>query len=821
MKPKLPALLLSLLCGLHGCDTPSSRLSFEQKIPGPYPSLSGSFSGEAVAQSPDPLVAYRWADPKASDDLESYVLYPESVGTNNPAHARWKPKRPETVEVSGPCELMFDFGRVSAGWLEFDAEGLDGAEIEMSISEFNEPAVFNAGSEHPRKTAVPVRYGDTYRLELNRDLYEGVRFGWIHVRRIGRPVTLSDVRLVCQIKPTNYEGSFACSDTMLTRIWYTGAYDVKLNLLKDYFGAILMERSDRHSWTGDAHPSQAASMVAFGNFDFVRTNLFYTSTQFNGIAAYSLYWVLSLIDYYDYTADRATLDSLTENACGKLDAAYAHYENAPSLQFYGWDERLGAGFEHPDGEETRTAYKMLSIRAWREFARTMTHAGRTDLARKYQGYADEKIEALRQTGTWTSALGIHAAADAVNAGFADPAERAALWETAFSDRLQRLSYSPFNQYFIMQAVARMGRYDEALATADDCWGGQIRYGGTTFFEVYRPCWNDVIVRNGAPVNNQCGYTSLTHPWSAGIVKWLSEEILGIKPLAPGFAQFSVTPCLSATLTWVEGSVPTPHGTIRASFDLERNRAEITVPEETSARIGLPKAGRKVGSVTVDGQPVAPLGEDSAFVYIALERPGRHLIETSSTGTLAEPVREPLRYAYETIPAQDSTTGGNWRGIYGNRGHILCNYDGDGRHRTQLPDFITSVVFAKNGDRCLHTGTADTRAPESDRPDETVRNIGTAFTLDPAPCNQTMTIDIESRDATPYRIALYFIDWERDERRSAVEVFDLKNKELLMPVQIVDRYGEGKYVIVEADRSVRLRIDQIRGTNASLGALFFD
>ena len=131
------------------------------------------------------------------------------------------------------------------------------------------------------------------------------------------------------------------------------------------------------------------------------------------------------------------------------------------------------------------------------------------------------------------------------------------------------------------------------------------------------------------------------------------------------------------------------------------------------------------------------------------------------------------------------------------------------------------MFAKTGDRCLHRDISDRRALRSDRPDDTLRRIGTAFTLDPAPCNQTMTVDIESRDDTPYRIALYFIDWERDGRRSAVEVFDLENKELLMPVQIVDRYGEGKYLVFEADRSVRLRIDQVRGTNASLGALFFD
>lgn len=31
-------------------------------------------------------------------------------------------------------------------------------------------------------------------------------------------------------------------------------------------------------------------MVAFGNYDFVKQNIFYTSTQFNGIAGYSLYW---------------------------------------------------------------------------------------------------------------------------------------------------------------------------------------------------------------------------------------------------------------------------------------------------------------------------------------------------------------------------------------------------------------------------------------------------------------------------------------------------------------------------------------------------
>jgi len=319
-----------------------------QKKNPPYNPVSATSIDKKIDYSPDPLYGYRWENPRSTDELEIYTLYPVQLSADEPGNFEYE-KDLSTVKVTGDCSLMFDFGQVNAGWLEFDSDNMD-AEIEMSISEFNEPAVFNLGSQHPVKTARPARYGNTYRLELNNELYEGVRFGWIHLKKLNRPATIKNVRLICQIKPTNYEGSFSCSDKTLTRMWYIGAYTVKLNLLKDHFGAILMERSDRHSWTGDAHVSQAASMVAFGNYDFVKTNLIYTSEQYNGIASYSLYWVLSLIDYYNYTGDKELVDRFLENACGKLETAYSHYGQNPHIAFCGWDERLGAGFESTTNE---------------------------------------------------------------------------------------------------------------------------------------------------------------------------------------------------------------------------------------------------------------------------------------------------------------------------------------------------------------------------------------------------------------------------------------------------------------------------------------
>jgi hypothetical protein len=788
----------------------------------PYKPISGSWSGAAAVHSPDPLVAYRWDNPQATDSLEIYTLNPVNVRSDNEASVEIV--NPSSLKVTGACNLMFDFGRVSAAWFEFDSDNLDG-DIEMSISEYNEPAIFNIGAQHPHKTARPVKYGHTFRLELNKELYEGVRFAWIHIKTLSGHADLSNIRLVCQAKPVNYDGSFSCSDTLFTRMWYTGAYTTRLNLLYDYFGAILMERSDRHSWTGDAHPSQAASMVAFGNYDFVKTNLRYTGKKSNGIASYSIYWVLSLIDYYNYTGDRALLDEMLDNACDKLDAAYLHFDNLPNLGFNGWDERLGAGFEKPNCEESKNVYRMLCIRAWSEFANILAFAEHHDLTAKYRNYADEKIKALRGNPSWTKSLGIHSAAEVVNAGFADVGETEALRQNVFADRLQRVSYSPFNQFFIMQSLARMRRHSEALTTADDCWGGQLRYGGTTFFEVFRPSWNNISQPNDAPVNNQCGYTSLTHPWSSGVTKWLSEEVLGVKPLTPGFVSFVFKPYLSDRITWVKGSVPTLNGVIAASFDLLSGEGSLTAPSGTVATVAIPKAGRKIAKVAFEGnsrkkQKPSLTGEDDDYLYYNGFEAGAYKIKVHYKSTMPVSTIEPMNYDYnEATVTVDARTQGNWKGKYGTKGYMLINFDSL-QHRTKLPDFIDDIRFNLNANIHWATGVDDTRALVSDAGDAR-RNIGAIHTNDPHACLQTMTVDISSKPSHTYRVSLYFVDWDRMGRRSAIEVFGIDDKRLLMPVQMVREYGEGKYVTFTFNQPVRLRINMVRGLNAALSGIFID
>ena len=150
----------------------------------PYAYLNGGdFKGPNVPESPDPLMRYRWDNPKAGDELQVYYLRPVSVLAENRENfenlSSLTSHNPH-VTINGTGSIMMDFGVESAAWLEFDSPDLTGT-VRMSISEYNKPAIVNAGAQNRFKTKKPVKYGNTYRLELNTELYEGVRFGWIHI----------------------------------------------------------------------------------------------------------------------------------------------------------------------------------------------------------------------------------------------------------------------------------------------------------------------------------------------------------------------------------------------------------------------------------------------------------------------------------------------------------------------------------------------------------------------------------------------------------------------------------------------------------------
>ena len=73
--------LLSLF--LPACKPETTRLGTPSPAPQPYKWFTASETGKQLAESPDPLVGWRWENPSAGDDLEIYTLDPVNLSSED------------------------------------------------------------------------------------------------------------------------------------------------------------------------------------------------------------------------------------------------------------------------------------------------------------------------------------------------------------------------------------------------------------------------------------------------------------------------------------------------------------------------------------------------------------------------------------------------------------------------------------------------------------------------------------------------------------------------------------------------------------------
>lgn len=107
--------------------------------------------------------------------------------------------------------------------------------------------------------------------------------------------------------------------------------------------------------------------------------------------------------------------------------------------------------------------------------------------------------------------------------------------------------SPFFLYFSLGALFAVGETQTALEVIRRDWGGMLEKGVNT-------CWETFAV------SDKTFTRSIAHAWSAGPSVYLLENVLGIRPVQPGYRTFTVRPELG-DLQYAHGSVCTPFGPI--------------------------------------------------------------------------------------------------------------------------------------------------------------------------------------------------------------------------------------------------------------------
>ena len=402
-----------LICTwIHLISTVCSLLEPYEYLHGGYYLSNSSQDYLDPSLSPDPLVNYRWnlsSNTNLSNYLQIYNVTPKSGNVIQGNEASFTgldtingDSTKVDINIGGTGIVAIDFGQENAGWFEFDSDNFNNNSkiLYLSLSEYNQPWWIYYSQFNKTKIPLQLKNNVTFQLKTNSQYYEGTRFGFIITQNNddnynnGIDININQLRCVAQIRPTNYVGSFNSSVNLLltstdeesnnnnnnnnnnnsielTKIWYTAAYCVKMNMLPTQvfsngtitggLGAILMYRGDRIAWVGDNHISQKVILYAFGEFYYVFQQLYKTTNDSNGgIESYSLYWVQSVYDYFLFTNDTQAVMKYFVNAInGVLNHAIDNFGNEfNALTFYGWDDRIGAGFQQPDSTPVMFCFEL-------------------------------------------------------------------------------------------------------------------------------------------------------------------------------------------------------------------------------------------------------------------------------------------------------------------------------------------------------------------------------------------------------------------------------------------------------------------------------
>jgi hypothetical protein len=399
----------------------------------------------------------------------------------------------------------------------------------------------------------------------------GFRFVRIDATDPAQPIGIAEVHAVLQLRDVPYVGSFRCNDERLNRIWQVGAYTVHLNMQEYLWDGI---KRDRLAWLGDMHPEVSTINAVFGfnevvprSLDLIR-DLTPPTEWMNGISSYSMWWVLIQEDLWMHQGNRAYLDAQKDYLVKLLRhlttfVAADGREQLDGMRFLDWPTFENKAAVH-EGLQAMLALTMESG------ARLSTTLGDEPTAKLCR----ETAIKLRQHQPESSGRKSPAALLAL-AGARPPKEVAdkVLKANGPSD------LSTFYGFYVLQALAKSDDTDAALDFIRTYWGGMLDYGATTFWEDFDLAWTnnaariDELVPPGkkdihGDYGAHCyiGFRhSLCHGWASGPTAWLSQQVLGVTPLAPGFKRVRVVPQLGR-LQWAEGTYPTPLGPIKVRHE---------------------------------------------------------------------------------------------------------------------------------------------------------------------------------------------------------------------------------------------------------------
>lgn len=546
-----------------------------------------------------------WIDAsgKASDTSASVYrnagCWNFSSADRKPSTFRLEREPQEAVSVRQPPAggWLYDFGKETFGYLVFhhiEGEGL----LHVYYGESSEEAQDRDYCETLDIFGVAGR--EVTDLSTGSPLADNVTpnskaFRFVYVETEGN-VRLDGLSMLYEYLPAKPRGSFRCSDEAVNRMWDISAYTLHLTMREFFIDGI---KRDRWTWSGDAYQSYLMNYYLFFDSECVKRTVWQlrgkdpVTAHVNTIMDYTFYWFIGIYDYYLYTGDRHFVSQIYPRMQTLMDYVLERTDQEGLVEGLAGDWVFVDWSPEPMDKHGALSFEqILFCKSLETMALCADLAGSSDDAKKYQKLYTRLKDKLSPTfwnndlqalvhnsvnGKQSDAVTKYANMFAIFYGYLDGKDISSVAEhVLLNDQVMRIT-TPYMRFYEMEALCCLGKQTEVLRQMKEYWGGMIRLGATSFWEAYDPDLDQGQGATIAPHLSMYGRPygkSLCHAWGASPLYLLGKYFLGVKPVKPGYEEFSITPVLGG-LEWMEGSVPTPHGDIHVRMSTHEIRVQAT------------------------------------------------------------------------------------------------------------------------------------------------------------------------------------------------------------------------------------------------------
>ncbi len=452
-------------------------------------------------------------------------------------------------------------------------------------------------------TATSGAVSATYVTKEGEQEFEAL--GWINGEHITYKIPRGVTVVSLKYRETGYNsefvGDFKMDDEFFNTLWQKSLRTLYVTMRDNYMDCPDRERAQ---WWGDATSEMIMTMYSMDSNSYLlyqkgvnsmlshvtESGVLQTVVPISGdyfeLPIQQLGGIVGFMTYYQYTGDVSFIEKVYLYSLNYLKLWETGGNNLVEHRAGSWDwPDWGKKADMTAIENAWVYYALSSVE---EMAMLLGKESDLPLIRERKASIKEGYKALWTEKGYKSEdvkkPDDRANALAVLAGLADSTQYGIILDVLTDTK----NASPYMEYYVLEAMCKMGKYQEAKERMKDRYGDMVNTDYSTLWEF----WNS-------------WQGTMNHAWSGGPLVIMSKHFAGITPLGAGYEKVKIEPQYSISNT-LNCTVPSVKGLITLSYEKvgEVFNVSLTLPENTEGVISLPEGA----TLTLNGTPYFSKGE---------------------------------------------------------------------------------------------------------------------------------------------------------------------------------------------------------------------